>query len=62
MPEADIIERAQDAIVMRDFTSDLVTVWNSGAERLYGWNASEAMKPIPEIARKEPAASFHARM
>jgi len=41
--QADIIERAQDAIIMRDFTSDLVTVWNSGAERLYGWNASEAI-------------------
>jgi PAS domain S-box-containing protein len=41
--QADIIERAQDAVIVRDFTSDLITVWNSGAERLYGWSASEAI-------------------
>jgi PAS domain S-box-containing protein len=41
--QADIIERAQDAVIMRDFTSDLITVWNSGAERLYGWSANEAI-------------------
>jgi two-component system, cell cycle sensor histidine kinase and response regulator CckA len=48
--QASIIERAQDAIVARDFTSDLVTVWNSGAERLYGWTASEAIgRPLGEL-------------
>ena len=48
--QADIIERAQDAIIVRDFTSDLVTVWNSGAERLYGWSASEAIgRPMGEL-------------
>ena len=41
--QADIIERAQDAVIVRDFTSDLITVWNSGAERLYGWSANEAI-------------------
>ena len=41
--QADIIERAQDAVIVRDFSSDLITVWNSGAERLYGWSASEAI-------------------
>jgi two-component system, cell cycle sensor histidine kinase and response regulator CckA len=41
--QADIIERAQDAVIMRDFASDLITVWNSGAERLYGWSANEAI-------------------
>src|SRR4029077_1822143 len=48
--QADIIERAQDAVIMRDFTSDLITVWNSGAERLYGWSAGEAMgRPLGEL-------------
>ena len=48
--QADIIERAQDAILVRDFTSDRISVWNSGAERLYGWNASEAIgRPLGEL-------------
>ncbi len=48
--QADIIERAQDAIIKRDFGSDIVTVWNSGAERLYGWKASEAIgRPLGEL-------------
>jgi PAS domain S-box-containing protein len=48
--QADIIERAQDAVIMRDFTSDLITVWNSGAERLYGWSAKEAIgRPMEEL-------------
>ena len=41
--QADIIDRAQDAIIMRDFFSDRVTVWNTGAEHLYGWSAKEAI-------------------
>ena len=53
--QADIIERAHDAVVVRDFTSDLVTVWNSGAERLYGWSASEAIgRPLGELIFGEP--------
>jgi PAS domain S-box-containing protein len=48
--QADIIERAQDAVIVRDFTSDLITVWNNGAERLYGWSANEAIgRPIQEL-------------
>ncbi len=48
--QADIINRAQDAVIVRDFTSDLVTVWNSGAERLYGWSANEAIgRPLGEL-------------
>jgi PAS domain S-box-containing protein len=48
--QADIINRAHDAVIVRDFTSDLVTVWNSGAERLYGWSANEAIgRPMGEL-------------
>jgi PAS domain S-box-containing protein len=48
--QADIIERAKDAVIVRDFTSDLITVWNSGAERLYGWSANEAIgRPLEEL-------------
>ncbi len=41
--QADVIQRSQDAIIMRDFDSDRITVWNSGAERIYGWSAAEAI-------------------
>ena len=48
--QADIINRAQDAIIVRDFTSDRVTVWNSGAEHMYGWSASEAIgRPLGKL-------------
>jgi PAS domain S-box-containing protein len=48
--QADIIQRAQDAVIVRDFTSDCITVWNSGAERLYGWSATEAIgRPMEEL-------------
>jgi PAS domain S-box-containing protein len=53
--QADIINRAQDAVIVRDFTTDLITVWNSGAERLYGWSANEAIgRPIQELIFAEP--------
>ena len=48
--QADIIQRAQDAVIVRDFSTDIVTVWNSGAERLYGWSASEAIgRPMGKL-------------
>lgn len=48
--QADIIDRAHDAIIVRDFATDHVIVWNKGAERLYGWSASEAFaRPFVEL-------------
>ena len=47
---ADIVHRAQDAIIASDFETDRVTTWNSGAERLYGWSESEAIgHPMGEL-------------
>jgi PAS domain S-box-containing protein len=40
---ADIVNRARDAIIVRDFETEQITIWNNGAERLYGWTASEAI-------------------
>jgi PAS domain S-box-containing protein len=42
LEQADIINRAQDAIIIRNFADFRVTFWNAGAERLYGWSPSEA--------------------
>ena len=47
---ADIIHRAHDAIIVRDFATDRITIWNTGAERLYGWSRSEALgRPLGEL-------------
>jgi PAS domain S-box-containing protein len=54
--QADIINRAHDAIIVRDFGSDLISVWNLGAERLYGWSATEAIgRPMAELIFAEPS-------
>lgn len=43
--QADLIERAHDAILVRDPASR-ITFWNRGAEKLYGWAAQEAMGKV----------------
>jgi two-component system, cell cycle sensor histidine kinase and response regulator CckA len=37
-----IVEAAQDAILAKDLDG-IITSWNGGAERLYGWSAQEAV-------------------
>ena len=37
-----IVEAAQDAILAKDLEG-VITSWNGGAERLYGWSAQEAV-------------------
>ncbi len=39
--QADLLELAQDAIVVRD-ADDRITFWNTAAERTYGWTRAEA--------------------
>jgi PAS domain S-box-containing protein len=40
--QAALLDLASDAILVRDM-SDRILYWNQGAERLYGWSASEAI-------------------
>ena len=48
--QADIINRAHDAIIVCNFEDQRITFWNKGAEQLYGWSAEEAIgKPIGEL-------------
>jgi PAS domain S-box-containing protein len=41
--QADIINRAHDAIIALNFKDQRIVFWNSGAERLYGWSADDAI-------------------
>ena len=40
--QASLIDQAHDAIVVRDL-DDRITFWSKGAERLYGWQRSDAV-------------------
>jgi two-component system, cell cycle sensor histidine kinase and response regulator CckA len=53
--QADIINRAHDAIIIRDFETNRITFWNAGAERLYGWTAEEAVgRSIADLLFADP--------
>ncbi|MDB6137419.1 MAG: hybrid sensor histidine kinase/response regulator [Verrucomicrobiaceae bacterium] len=41
--QAAMLDQAHDAIIVRDIHTRLITFWNRGAERLYGWTAKEAL-------------------
>jgi PAS domain S-box-containing protein len=48
--QADIINRAHDIVVIRNFSNDRIMFWNSGAESVYGWSAAEAIgQPMGEL-------------
>lgn len=41
--QAEILDRAHDAILVADIDTRRITFWNQGAERIYGWSASEVL-------------------
>lgn len=58
-----VVQRdARDAILVQDMTGRILA-WNPGAERLYGWNESEALAMntrdlIPESEREQSVAAI----
>ena len=48
--QADMINLAHDAIIIRDFKDERITFWNKGAECLYGWSVEEAIgQPLGDL-------------
>ncbi|HYH84036.1 MAG TPA: PAS domain S-box protein [Pyrinomonadaceae bacterium] len=41
--QAALLDKAQDAIVLRDAVNNKILFWNRGAENIYGWTAEEAV-------------------
>jgi two-component system cell cycle sensor histidine kinase/response regulator CckA len=41
--QAELLDKARDAIVVHDMSYDNILFWNRGAERIYGWTAAEAV-------------------
>ncbi len=56
--QAELLDQAQDAIMVRDLDHN-VLFWNKGAEKIYGWSASEVIgKNAQEILFKERSRQF----
>ncbi len=55
--QAEMLDCAHEAIIVRDIHTRRITFWNKGAERLYGWTAAEADgRDIGELIFADPDA------
>jgi PAS domain S-box-containing protein len=53
--QAEMLNLAHDAIVVRGSEDRVVTFWNRGAEHLYGWTAAEAIgRRIDDLIYDDP--------
>ncbi|HKQ51155.1 MAG TPA: PAS domain S-box protein [Pyrinomonadaceae bacterium] len=63
--QAEVIRQAYDAIFLRD-SSNAITLWNSGAERTYGYTQDEALGRSPhellQTVPPIPLAEIYARL
>ena len=55
-----LLDTAPDAFVAIDGRTGLVTAWNTAAERLFGWSATEAIgTPLRDLIFPEDARDGH---
>ncbi len=60
--QAEMLNLAHDAIMVRDFDSEELLFWNNGAERLYGWTSAEALRrTFREVTQVDPEVLAAAR-
>ena len=53
--QANMLDHAHDAIILRNLEDRRIVFWNRGAERLYGWSASEAIgQPLGDLILADP--------
>jgi PAS domain S-box-containing protein len=52
--QASLLDKAQDAIVVRDLRHR-ITYWNKSAERLYGWSAEEVLGKVARDLQSDTA-------
>jgi PAS domain S-box-containing protein len=58
--QAALLDQAQDAILVRDLNHTIL-FWNKGAEKIYGWTATEASgKNASELLYKDHSEQFDA--
>ena len=51
--QASLLDKAQDAIIVRDL-GHRITYWNKSAERLYGWSSGEVLGTVARELQPDP--------
>lgn len=59
--QAELLDLAQEAILVRDLQGR-IQYWNKGAERIYGWNAQEALGRSASELFASHSDEFHQRL
>jgi PAS domain S-box-containing protein len=58
--QAELLELAQEAILVRDLRTGRIRYWSAGAETLYGWTRDEAIHDLLQTEFPEPLAEITA--